>query len=433
MATQGVEDQNLCLTETQVVAEKEISDIENEFVKMREEICALEGIKILDLTRVLAGPYCTMILSDLGADVLKIERPKVGDDTRAWGPPNIGNSSCYFMCVNRNKKSVSINLKDPEGQKIVRELALQSDVLVENYIPGKMEEYGLDYSTLRNLHPKLVYCSINGYGDTGPYAKRAGYDVIAASIGGLLHITGPDGGDPCKPGVALTDLTTGLYAHGAIMAALFQRERTGLGQRISINLLSAQIASLVNLGANHLLANQEAKRWGTAHESIVPYQSFATANGYLTIGGVNERQFRELCSKLNRLELADDKRFLSNSQRVENRKVLVEEISRTLATKTNEQWLAIFHDASFAYGPINTLSQAFQDPQVLHSRIVQEIEHPTAGILQLVGPPVQYSASENRIWLPPPELGQHTDEVLQQRLGYSPLQIEQLRNLEIIH
>jgi len=394
---------------------------------------ALAGIKVLDLTRVLAGPYCTMILSDLGAEVLKIERPKVGDDTRAWGPPNIGNNSCYFMCVNRNKKSVSVNLKDAEGQKIVKELALQSDVLVENYIPGKMEEYGLGYETLKKLHPKLIYCSITGYGDTGPYAKRAGYDVIASSIGGFLHITGPEDGDPCKPGVALTDLTTGLYAHGAIMAALFQREKTGLGQKIGINLLSAQLASLVNLGANYLLANQEAKRWGTAHESIVPYQSFATADGYLTLGGVTDRQFRELCSKLNRLDLANDNRFLSNAERVRNRKVLVEEISRTLASKTNEQWLAIFHDATFAYGPINTLSQAFQDPQVLHSRIVQEIEHPTAGILQLVGPPVQYSGSENRIRLPPPELGQHTDEILQQRLGYSPSHIQQLRNLEIIH
>ena len=394
---------------------------------------ALAGIKVLDLTRVLAGPYCTMILSDLGAEVLKIERPKVGDDTRAWGPPNIGNNSCYFMCVNRNKKSVSVNLKDAEGQKIVKELALQNDVLVENYIPGKMEEYGLGYETLKKLHPKLIYCSITAYGDTGPYAKRAGYDVIASSIGGFLHITGPEDGDPCKPGVALTDLTTGLYAHGAIMAALFQREKTGLGQKIGINLLSAQLASLVNLGANYLLANQEAKRWGTAHESIVPYQSFATADGYLTLGGVTDRQFRELCSKLNRLDLANDNRFLSNAERVRNRKVLVEEISRTLASKTNEQWLAIFHDATFAYGPINTLSQAFQDPQVLHSRIVQEIEHPTAGILQLVGPPVQYSGSENRIRLPPPELGQHTDEILQQRLGYSPSHIQQLRNLEIIH
>ena len=374
-----------------------------------------------------------MILSDLGAEVLKIERPKVGDDTRAWGPPNIGNNSCYFMCVNRNKKSVSVNLKDAEGQKIVKELALQNDVLVENYIPGKMEEYGLGYETLKKLHPKLIYCSITAYGDTGPYAKRAGYDVIASSIGGFLHITGPEDGDPCKPGVALTDLTTGLYAHGAIMAALFQREKTGLGQKIGINLLSAQLASLVNLGANYLLANQEAKRWGTAHESIVPYQSFATADGYLTLGGVTDRQFRELCSKLNRLDLANDNRFLSNAERVRNRKVLVEEISRTLASKTNEQWLAIFHDATFAYGPINTLSQAFQDPQVLHSRIVQEIEHPTAGILQLVGPPVQYSGSENRIRLPPPELGQHTDEILQQRLGYSPSHIQQLRNLEIIH
>jgi len=394
---------------------------------------ALSGIKVLDLTRVLAGPYCTMILSDLGAEVLKIERPKVGDDTRSWGPPWVGNTSCYFMCVNRNKKSVSINLKDKEGQKIVRELVLQSDILVENYLPGKMEEYGLGYDSLKTLHPKLVYCSITGYGDTGPYAQRAGYDVIASSIGGLLHMTGPEDGDPVKPGVALTDLTTGLYAHGAILAALYQREKTGLGQRVSVNLLSAQVASLVNLGVNYLLADREAKRWGTAHESIVPYQSFATMDGYLTIGGANDRQFRELCCKLNRPDLAVDERFLSNADRVQNRKPLIDEISRTLSMKTNAEWLDIFRTAKFAYGPINNLRQVFQDPQVLHSRIVQEIAHPTAGMLRLVGPPVEYSASENRIRLPPPELGQHTDSILQQRLGFSPSRIQQLRHLGIIH
>ena len=394
---------------------------------------ALSGVKVLDLSRVLAGPYCTQILGDLGADILKIERPKVGDDTRSWGPPFVGNTSTYFMSINRNKKSVCIDLKSSNGKEIIKQLAKQSDVLVENYLPGKLDEFGLGYEDLKIINPQLIYCSITGYGITGPYATRPGYDVIASSVGGLIHVTGPEDGAPCKTGVALTDLATGLYAHGAIMAALFQRQKTGVGQRISANLLSTQVSCLVNLGANYLMAGQEAKRWGTAHESIVPYQAFATSDGYLTVGGGNDRQFRELCHRIGCTQLSSDPKYLTNALRVKHRRELIDQLAEIMATKSNAEWINIFNGANFPYGPINSLSQVFTDPQVKHNRLVQEIDHPTAGTVKLVGPPVEFSGSGNRIRLPPPELGEHTESVLRDRLGYSLTYIQELRNSGVIN
>ena len=393
---------------------------------------ALDGVKVLDLTRVLAGPFCTMILGDLGADVLKIERPKVGDDTRAWGPPFVGGQSCYFLSINRNKRSVCIDIKSPKGKKLIMQLAAQSDILVENYLPGKLNEMGIGYKDIKAVNPKIIYCSITGYGHSGPYSLRPGYDIIAASVGGLIHVTGPEDGDPCKTGVALTDLTTGLYAHGAIMAALFQRERNGTGQHIDVNLLSSQVSCLVNLGANYLMAGREAKRWGTAHESIVPYQSFATTDGYLTVGGANDRQFRELCAKIGRKDLAEDSQFATNALRVQNRRRLIDEMASTIKTKSNDEWINIFAGANFPYGPINTLEKVFQDPQIVHSGIVSEVQHPTAGKIRMVGPPVEFSGSGNEIRLPPPILGQHTVQVLNERLGYSTEQIEQLKNSGVV-
>ena len=394
---------------------------------------ALSGVKVLDLSRVLAGPYCTQILGDLGADILKIERPKVGDDTRSWGPPFVGNTSTYFMSINRNKKSVCIDLKSSNGKEIIKQLAKQSDVLVENYLPGKLDEFGLGYEDLKIINPQLIYCSITGYGITGPYATRPGYDVIASSVGGLIHVTGPEDGAPCKTGVALTDLATGLYAHGAIMAALFQRQKTGVGQRISANLLSTQVSCLVNLGANYLMAGQEAKRWGTAHESIVPYQAFATSDGYLTVGGGNDRQFRELCHRIGCTQLSSDPKYLTNALRVKHRRELIDQLAEIMATKSNAEWINIFNGANFPYGPINSLSQVFTDPQVKHNRLVQEIDHPSAGTVKLVGPPVEFSGSGNRIRLPPPGLGEHTESVLQDRLGYSLTYIQELRNSGVIN
>ncbi|XP_022237764.1 succinate--hydroxymethylglutarate CoA-transferase-like isoform X3 [Limulus polyphemus] len=301
--------------------------VNNEYIAKTETKGPLSGVRIIDLTRILAGPFCTMILGDLGAEVIKIEHPGGGDETRRWGPPFVKEESCYFLCVNRNKKSVAVNLKDTRGQSLVKDLAKQSDVLVENYLPGKLDELGLGFTQVSEVAPQLVYCSISGYGPSGPYKTRAGYDVIAASIGGLLHITGPPNGDPCKVGVAMTDLATGLYAHGAILAALLEREKTGRGQKIDCNLLSTQVSLLANLGSNYLNAGKEAIRWGTAHESIVPYQAFQTSDGYITVGAGSDEQFQIFCKCLGLQHLLTDSRYKTNRNRVANRQALLYELS----------------------------------------------------------------------------------------------------------
>lgn len=385
----------------------------------------LSHIKILDLSRVLAGPYCTMILGDLGAQILKIEHPEGGDDTRSWGPPfvesedKLSRESCYFLSINRNKKSVCINLKKEEGRQLVRNLASQSDVFVENYLPGKLDSWGLGFSDLSKIAPQLIYCSISGFGGDGPYQNRAGYDVIAASLGGLMHITGPEDGEPCKVGVALTDLATGLYAHGAIMAALMERQKTGLGQKIECNLLSTQVATLVNLGSSYLNGGQEARRLGTSHASIVPYQSFQTKDGFMTIGCGNDLQYQQFCKLINKPEMASDPRFLTNQDRVKHRKLLVDQITQIMSTRTNPEWNQIFNQgkARFPFGPVNNLENVFSDPQVLHNKMVVEMEHQEAGTIKQIGSAVKFSKSENYPRFAPPPLGKHTKETLSQVLG----------------
>lgn len=326
----------------------------------------LNGVKIIDLTRIVAGPFCTMILGDLGAEIYKIEHPKTGDESRKWGPPHVQGSdaTCYFVSLNRNKKSVCVNLKTPKGLQIIKDLVKVCDVLIENYVPGKLDSLGLGYTELKCISPSLIYLSLTGYGSEGPYKNRPGYDVIAASIGGLLNITGPKDGDPCKPGVAMTDLATGLYAHGAILAALLQREKTGLGQKIECNLLSTQVASLINIGSNYLNAGRSAKRWGTAHESIVPYQTFSTADGYITVGAGSNQQFKMLCDKINMTHLYKDLRFIDNKARVENRDILVEELKMCFVSKTTSEWLNILEGSSFPYGHVNSISQVSVNIQV---------------------------------------------------------------------
>nr|CAG4643946.1 EOG090X05UC [Lepidurus arcticus] len=386
----------------------------------------LEGIKILDLTRVLAGPYCTMILGDLGATVIKIEQPGKGDETRSWGPPFLANESCYFLSINRNKKSICIDLKSPEGREIVTSLASQCDVLIENYLPGKLNAMDLGYDNLKTRNPRLIYCSITGYGSSGPYQHRAGYDVIAASVGGLMHVTGPTLGEPCKTGVALTDLATGLYAHGAIMAALLQRNVTQLGQLIEVNLLSTQVACLVNIGSNWLNGQQEAQRWGTAHASIVPYEAFPTSSGYVTIGAGSDKQFQDLCTRLGCPDLGEDERFKTNALRVHNRALLIPELKKVLLEQNTEHWLSRFQGASFPYGPINTMKQVFEDEQVRHNNLVREVPHPSCGTIRVVGPAVKYSASKEDCLEPPPLLGQHTRSVLREMLTYQDSHIDNL-------
>uniref|UniRef100_A0A8C3JHK3 Succinyl-CoA:glutarate CoA-transferase n=1 Tax=Calidris pygmaea TaxID=425635 RepID=A0A8C3JHK3_9CHAR len=323
-----------------------------------------DGVKILDLTRVLAGPFATMNLGDLGAEVIKVERPGAGDDTRAWGPPFAGTESVYFLSVNRNKKSIAINMKDSKGAKLIRELAAVCDVFVENYIPGKLAEMGLGYEDMKKVAPHIVYCSITGYGQTGPMVQRGGYDSIAAAVSGLMHITGHEGGEPVRPGVAMTDLATGLYTYGAIMAGLLQRYKTGKGLHIDCNLLSSQVACLTHVAANYLNFKIEAKRWGTAHGSIVPYQAFKTKDGYIVVGAGNDQQFVTVCKILNLPEVSKDSRYKTNTLRVQNRKELIDILSTRFSEKATMEWLQLFEGSGVPYGPINNMQQVFSDPQV---------------------------------------------------------------------
>jgi succinate--hydroxymethylglutarate CoA-transferase len=329
-------------------------------VKTLSTFNGLDKIKVLDLTRIVAGPFCTMILSDLGAQIYKVESPGQGDECRNW-PPYIGDAknkiSCYFASVNRNKKSICINLKSERGKEIIYDLAKNCDVLVENYVPGKLDKMGLGYETLKKIAPQLIYCSVTGYGPKGPYKTRPGYDVIAASVGGMVHITGPEDGAPCKPGVAMTDIATGLYAHGAILAALLNRTHTGKGQKIDCNLLSTQIACLINLGSNYLNVGIEAKRWGTAHASIVPYESFPTSDGYITVGTGSNGKFLDLCSRLKIPDVAQDLKYETNALRVQNRSELINKLRNIFSKKTSEDWMKIFEGATFPCGPVNNLSR----------------------------------------------------------------------------
>ncbi|XP_022911676.2 succinate--hydroxymethylglutarate CoA-transferase [Onthophagus taurus] len=397
-------------------------------------IAPLNGIRVIDLTRIVAGPFCTQILGDLGADVIKIERPGSGDEARKWGPPFIKDSkeSCYFISLNRNKRSVCVNLKSTLGQQIIYDLSKKADVLVENYVPGNLDGLKLGYNDLKEISPHLIYCSITGYGSEGPYSNKPGYDVIAASLGGFLHITGPENGEPIKAGVAVTDIATGLYAHGAIIAALFQREKTGIGMKIDANLLSTQLASLINIGSNYLNAGKEAKKWGTAHESIVPYESFPTKDGYFTICTGSDLQFKDLCLKMNLNHLYESEEYKTNILRVQNRRKLIPLLKNVFVQKTNKEWEIIFENAEFVCGPVNTIKEAFDDVHVKHTKIVKELNHSTVGSIKVVGPPVKYNNTVGEIRLPPPTLGEHTDNVLRDLLGYDEDKIKTLRRDKVV-
>ncbi|XP_055684818.1 succinate--hydroxymethylglutarate CoA-transferase [Lutzomyia longipalpis] len=392
----------------------------------------LRGIRVLDLTRIIAGPYCTMILGDLGADVIKVEKPGSGDESRHWGPPFMPNStdSVYFMASNRNKRSICVDMK--RGRSILEDLARKCDVLVENYVPGKLKQFGLDYESLRKINERLIYCSITGYGSRGPYAKRPGYDVIAASMGGLLHITGAQDGPPAKVGVAMTDIATGLYAHGAILAALLARRDTGRGQKIDVDLLSTQVSCLINVASNYLNAGLEAKRWGTSHSSIVPYQAFKTTSGYVTIGAGSDAHFEALCKFLGIPEISSNPKFLTNTHRVEHRKELIELLEGIFQKKSTSEWMEVLKDAPFPVAPINSIRDVFEDEHVKAIGLVKSIPHPAAGSVKVVGSPVSYSEAVNSVRTAPPILGQHTAEVLQEVLEYSQEVVEKLMKEKII-
>ena len=392
----------------------------------------LDGVRVLDLTRVLAGPYCTMFLGDLGAEVVKVEQPGIGDDTRGWGPPFTGGESAYFLCVNRNKKSVTIDLKFADGAALVRRLAANADVLIENFLPGTMERFGLGEQDLRAANPKLIYASLTGFGADGPMCDIPGYDLIVQAWGGLMSITGMPDGDPTKVGVAIIDLVAGLMLGKSITAALFAREKLGVGQRIDTSLLEAEVATLINAGSNYLLSGKVPGRWGNAHPTIVPYQSFQTADSYLVIGVASEGIWRRFCQAIGKIELADDPRFAKNANRVENRVALIAILTEMFRSGDNETWLRLLNQAEVPCAPIQTIDQVFAAPQVRHRDMLVEVEHPTVGTVRMAGIPVKFSVTPASVRLPPPLLGQHTEEVLKSWLGTDDKTIADLKRKKVV-
>jgi crotonobetainyl-CoA:carnitine CoA-transferase CaiB-like acyl-CoA transferase len=384
---------------------------------------ALQGVRVLDLSRVLAGPWCTQTLADLGAEVIKVERPGSGDDTRGWGPPFLKDraghethEAAYFLGCNRNKRSITVDIAQAAGQSLIRRMARQCDVFVENFKVGDMARYGLDAPSLAALNPRLVYCSVTGFGQTGPYAARAGYDYAVQGIGGLMSITGErddlPGGGPQKVGVAVADLFTGMYATVAILAALRHRDATGQGQVIDMALLDTQVAMLANLGANYLVTGKSPQRAGNAHQNIVPYQVFEVADGHIILAVGNDSQFAKLCAVAGHPEWAADPRFERNAGRVRHRDVLVPLIARAMQSRNKQEWLAALEAAQVPCGTINDLEEVFADPQVNARGMIVELPHPLCDTLRVVASPVKLSATPVRYDNAPPLLGEHTDEVL---------------------
>ncbi|CAO3456290.1 CaiB/BaiF CoA transferase family protein [Azospirillum largimobile] len=396
----------------------------------------LSHIRVLELSRVLAGPWSAQTLADLGADVIKVERPGAGDDTRAWGPPWAGDQSAYFLSTNRGKRSITIDFERPEGQELVRKLAAQADVVIENFKVGGLVKYGLDYDSLKAVNPRLVYCSITGFGQTGPYRNRAGYDFMIQGMGGLMSITGqPDGepgGGPVKVGVAVTDIFTGLYATIGIMGALAHRDRTGEGQQVDLALLDVQVAVLANQAMNCLVGGKAPQRLGNAHPNIVPYQAFATRDGYIILAVGNDGQFAKFCTVAGRPDLAKDERYATNPARVANRKELVALLEELIRTRDSHDWLSALEQVGVPCGPINDLTAVFEDPQVKARNIHQDLPHPTQGSVPTVASPIRYSGTPLVHDTAPPTLGQHTDAVLADQLGLSEADIASLRDRGVI-
>lgn len=404
----------------------------------------LAGYKVLDMSRILAGPWAGQLLADMGAEVIKIERPLVGDDTRHWGPPYLrdksGNSTedaAYYFCANRGKKSVTVDITQSEGQHIIRQLAAQADVLIENYKVGGLKKYGLDYQSLSTLNPRLVYCSITGFGQTGPYADRPGYDFLIQGMGGLMSITGEptDGqgnGGPVRAGVAVTDLFSGMYAANAIQGALLERHRSNLGQHIDIALLDVQTAVLANQASNYLVGGEVPGRIGNSHPNIVPYQAFATQDGHLILAVGNDAQFQRLCDVIDQPQLTLDSRYASNRTRVENRETLCQQIAEQLKKNSTDVWLQRFANNSIPCGPINSIDQVFNNPQIVAREMLISIADKRAGEIPGVANPIKYSRSTIDYAVPPPELGSSTESILGEYLEYSALQITALRNKSII-
>jgi len=386
----------------------------------RAEMQPLEGIRVLDLSRVLTGPFCSMILADLGAEVIKVEMPGTGDDTRAWGPPFLDNESAYFLCINRNKKSIVLDLKSEKGKVVLFELAKKCDVFLENFSPGVTGKLGVDYENVRKANPRIIYCSISGFGQTGPYRNRPAYDIVLQAMGGLMAITGEPDRPPIRIGVAITDIGAGMYAAIAILAALTVREKTEKGQWIDISLLDGTVSWMTYMAANYFATGKVPERMGSAHPTIVPYQCFETMDRkYLILAVGNDRLWRNLCRALNLRDLAEDPRFATNPERVKNRAQLIPRLSEVFLSKTRDDMLQILMREDVPCAPVYTMDEVFSDPQVLHRDMLVEMEHPTAGKIKQIGSPIKLSGTPVRIEAPPPLLGQHTEYILRKVLGYT--------------
>lgn len=392
----------------------------------------LSGVRVLDLTRVVAGPYCSMFLGDLGAEVVKVEQPGAGDDTRGWGPPFAGGESAYYLCINRNKQSLTLDLKSKRAVELLRDLVKAADVIIENFRPGTMERLGLGEKELRELNPRLIYASLTGFGADGPMSDWPGYDLIVQAWGGLMSITGTPEGEPVKVGVAIIDLVAGLMLGKAVAAALFAREKIGVGQRIDTSLLEAEVASLINVGSNYLVGGKVPTRWGNAHPNIVPYQNFQTADGYLVIGVASEVIWKRFCEAVGQRDLINDPRFADNSKRVGNRSELIAILSKTFLQRRNDAWFKSLTDAEVPCAPVQTIDQVFQAPQVLQRDMLIEVDHPTAGKVRMAGIPVKFSVTPASVRMPPPLLGEHNDAILRTWLGMSAASIDELKREKVI-
>ncbi len=391
----------------------------------------LAGIRVLDLTRALSGPYCTMLLGDHGADIVKIEKPGRGDDTRHQGNPRLGDENSAFLAVNRNKKSVTVDLRTPQGVDIIRRLATESDVVVENFRPGTTDRMGIGWEDLKKINPRLVYCSISGWGGDGPYAARGGYASTAEAAAGLMSVTGERGGAPVKVGVSIIDTLTGLFAKDAVTSALLAREKSGEGQKVEVSLLESTVSILTMTAAAYLMGGVVAEAWGSEHEWNVPWKTYKTSDGYLVIASSSEQQWVKICAGMGREDLIDDERFASMAARLANRDELNELMDGILATRPTAEWERIFDETGAAVAPVNRIDQVFKDPQVLHRQMLQSVEHQTLGEIPQVGHAQKYFGSPLRIELPPPVLGAHTEEVLG-TLGYSSEEIATLREANAI-